>query len=75
MALTKAETTIGRAGVQVAVIAQSGVGFELRAVEGELPPRVNGVVVGPSGVALATGDAIEIAGSRLQFVGSPPAEA
>jgi len=75
MALTKAETTIGRAGVQVAVIAQSGLGFELRAVEGELPPRVNGVVVGPSGVALATGDAIEIAGSRLQFVGLPPSGA
>jgi FHA domain-containing protein len=70
IALTKPETTIGRAGVQVALIVQTGATFQLRPVEGEHPPRVNGSIVEAAGVALMPGDAIDIAGSRLEFVRS-----
>jgi pSer/pThr/pTyr-binding forkhead associated (FHA) protein len=71
IALTKQQTTIGRAGVQVAIIVHTGMVFELRPVEGELPPMVNGTSLPREGVLLSTGDAIDIAGSRLEFVGAP----
>lgn len=70
IALTKQQTTIGRAGVQVAIIAQMGPVFELKSVEGTVP-LVNGAALPTEGVVLLTGDAIDIAGSRLEFVGSP----
>ena len=67
-ALTKAETTIGRPGVQVASIVKAGTSFRLKPVEGVLPPTINGKPVGREGVELANGDVIEIAGTRLEFV-------
>src|SRR5437773_2734240 len=67
VALTKAETTVGRPGVQVAVIVQAGTSFRLKPVEGASPPRINGKPVGGEGAELTHGDTIEIAGSRLEF--------
>jgi hypothetical protein len=70
VALTKAETTVGRPGVQVASIVKAGASFLLKPVEGASPPRINGKPVDREGVELAHGDTIEIAGSRLEFVDS-----
>jgi pSer/pThr/pTyr-binding forkhead associated (FHA) protein len=66
--LRKDETTIGRPGVQVASIVRSGAYFKLQPLEGISPPAVNGEPVGRDGAALARGDVIEIAGTRLEFV-------
>ena len=73
--LTKAETTVGRPGVQVAVIVQAGTSFRLKPVEGASPPRINGKPVDGEGIQLAHGDTIEIAGARLEFVDPPSAAA
>jgi hypothetical protein len=72
--LTRDETVVGRAGVQVAVIQRSGEGFRFKPVEGE-PPSVNGRPAVADGVALSGGDIIEILGTRLEFVpqGAPGA--
>ena len=66
--LTKGETSIGRAGVQVALISQSGAVFRLKSIEGDRAPLVNGQPVTGAGVDLSLGDVIEIAGSKLEFV-------
>ena len=66
--LTKGETSIGRAGVQVALISQSGDVFHLKSVEGDRPLLVNGQPATGAGVDLSPGDVIEIAGSKLEFV-------
>jgi hypothetical protein len=65
--LTKAETTIGRPGVQVASIMRVGDAFRLKPLEGASPPSVNGKPVERDGVNLAPSDVIEIAGTRLEF--------
>ena len=68
VSLAKDETTVGRPGVQVASIVRAGTSFRLKPVEGTSPPTINGKPVGREGVDLAHGDAIEIAGTRLEFV-------
>jgi hypothetical protein len=65
--LTKAETTIGRPGIQVASIVKAGTSFRLKPLEGAAPPSVNGKPVERDGVNLAPSDVIEIAGTRLEF--------
>lgn len=67
LALTRDRTTIGRAGVQLAVIERSGDGYRLRPVEGD-PTPVNGRPATADGVALVPGDVVEILGNRLEFV-------
>src|ERR1700682_3153908 len=66
--LTKEQTSIGRAGVQVALISQAGDAFRLKSVEGDRAPLVNGQPATGTGVDLSPGDVIEIAGSKLEFV-------
>ena len=66
--LTKDETSIGRAGVQVAVITQAGDTFRLKSIEGDAALLVNGQPAAAAGVNLSPGDIIEIAGSKLEFV-------
>ena len=66
--LTKEETSIGRAGVQVALLSRSGDAFHLKSIEGDRPPLVNGQPATDAGVDLSPGDVIEIAGSKLEFV-------
>jgi hypothetical protein len=68
IALTKPETTLGRPGVQVALIVRAQGSFSLKPVEGISPPALNGQPVGSEGAKLAPGDIIEIAGTRLEFV-------
>ena len=71
VALDKAETSVGRVGVQVAAIRRFADGYRLVPVEGASPPGVNGTPVAPEGQALKVGDVLEIAGVRLEVVGPP----
>ena len=66
--LTQEETSIGRAGIQVALISQAGGAFRLQSIEGDRAPLVNGQPATGAGVDLSSGDVIEIAGSTLEFV-------
>src|SRR2546429_1360711 len=66
--LTQEETSIGRAGIHVALISQAGGAFRLKSIEGDRAPLVNGQPAMGAGVDLSSGDVIEIAGSKLEFV-------
>lgn len=68
IALTKPLTTIGKPGVQVAVITRRGDSYSLTHVEGDTYPKVNGKSVGAGACTLASGDIIEVADTRMQFV-------
>lgn len=65
--LTKALTTIGRPGVQIAAIARHDRGYYLLHVEGNMPPCVNGNAVGTAGHEMLHGDVIDVAGTRMRF--------
>jgi hypothetical protein len=64
---TKDELSVGRVGVQVAVVRKVGTGFRLVPVEGAQPPRINGTPVAPEGTVLHPGDTFEVAGVRLEL--------
>ena len=61
------ELTIGRIGVQVALVRKVGNGFVLCPVEGAAPPRINGAPVASEGSPLHPGDTFEVAGVRLEL--------
>ena len=63
----KDQLSVGRVGVQVAVVRKTGNGFLLVPVEGAQPPRINGTPVAPEGSALHPGDTFEVAGVRLEL--------
>jgi hypothetical protein len=67
LALTREQTVVGRAGVQVAVIERLGDGYRFKPVEGD-PPPVNGRPASADGIVLAAGDVIEMLGVRMEFV-------
>ena len=69
VAFAKAETTLGRPGVQVAAIVRTDSSFRIKPLEGISPPSVNGKPIAPEGADLTPGDVIEIAGNRVEFVG------
>jgi predicted component of type VI protein secretion system len=71
--LSKGETSLGRAGIQVAIITRHGESFRLSQIEGERPVQINGSAVAEGEVELAPGDVIEVVGRRLEFVGMPQA--
>ena len=68
VALTKAVTTVGKPGVQVASILQRPGGYAFAHVEGASRPTVNGTPVSDEPVPLQDGDVIELAGTRMQFI-------
>jgi hypothetical protein len=65
--LSKTITTIGKPGLQVAVITRRSHGYFLTHVEGGESPRVNGFPIGPHSRALSDHDIIELAGTKLEF--------
>jgi len=67
VAFTRDELSVGRVGVQVAVVRKVGTGFRLVPVEGTQPPRINGTPVAPEGAVLHPGDTFEVAGVRLEL--------
>lgn len=69
--LVKNLTTIGKPGVQVAVITRRPTGFFITHVEGTVFPTVNGVALGGQAKQLSDHDLIEIAGVKMEFFFKP----
>ena len=65
--LTKALTTLGKPGVQVAVITRRPQGFFITHVEGGSFPVVNGKALDAQAHPLNDHDVIEIAGTKMEF--------
>ncbi|CAB1368575.1 FHA domain-containing protein [Denitratisoma oestradiolicum] len=65
--LTKTLTTLGKPGVQVAVIARRPHGYFITHVEGAQFPIVNGNTLDAQAHPLADHDIIELAGVKMEF--------
>jgi pSer/pThr/pTyr-binding forkhead associated (FHA) protein len=65
--LTKPLTTLGKPGVQVAVITRRPQGFFITHVEGSSFPVVNGKPLAAQAHALNDHDVIELAGVKMEF--------
>jgi pSer/pThr/pTyr-binding forkhead associated (FHA) protein len=68
--LSKVVTTVGKPGVAVASITRRNHGFVVAHVEGAGIPNLNGAPIGKEPVALKSGDLIELAGTKMQFIQS-----
>jgi FHA domain len=62
-----AQLSVGRVGIQVAIVRKTADGFALVPVEGAQPPKINGAPVGAEGSPLHPGDTFEVAGVRLEL--------
>lgn len=67
LSLTKALTTIGKPGVQVAVVQRQGAQYFLTHVEGPVMPTVNGKEIGNAPHLLKEGDQLELSGTQMLF--------
>lgn len=67
IALTKALTTIGRPGMQVAVVTRRLQGYCITHVEGDAFPLVNGTSIGVDAHGLTDDDMIDLSGTSMQF--------
>lgn len=65
--LTKALTTIGRPGVQVAVITHRKQGYFITHIEGAVFPLVNGHSIGSNARQLKFDDVIDLSGTQMAF--------
>lgn len=65
--LSKNLTTLGKPGVQVAVLARRPHGYFITHVEGGTFPLVNGVSIGEQPHELKDHDIIELAGVKMEF--------
>jgi pSer/pThr/pTyr-binding forkhead associated (FHA) protein len=65
--LTKPLTTLGKPGVQVAVLTRRPTGYFITHVEGAQRPTVNGQQIGAAPHALKDHDVIELAGVKMEF--------
>jgi hypothetical protein len=65
--LTKPLTTLGKPGVQVAVLTRRPQGYFVTHVEGANHPSVNGQSIGTAPHALKDHDLIELAGVKMEF--------
>jgi pSer/pThr/pTyr-binding forkhead associated (FHA) protein len=71
LVFTKNLTTLGKTGVQVAVIARRPQGYFITHVEGVKFPVVNGKTLDAQAHLLADHDLIELAGVKLEFFFKP----
>lgn len=67
MDLTKTLSTLGKPGVQVAVIARRPHGYFITHVEGAVFPSVNGKPLDAQAHPLSDHDIIELAGTKMEF--------
>lgn len=67
LVLNKALTTLGKPGMQVAVITRRPHGYFITHVEGQHHPKVNDKSVGAQAHALNDHDMIELAGVKMEF--------
>lgn len=65
--LVKNLTTLGKPGVQVAVLTKRPHGFFITHVEGATHPAVNGQTLGDQPCQLKDHDVIELAGIKMEF--------
>ena len=65
--LTKPLTTLGKPGVQVAVLTRRPQGYFITHVEGDKRPDVNGQQIGAAPHSLKDHDVIELAGIKMEF--------
>jgi pSer/pThr/pTyr-binding forkhead associated (FHA) protein len=65
--LTKPLTTLGKPGVQVAVLTRRPQGYFITHVEGANRPSVNGQSIGAAPHSLKDHDVIELAGVKMEF--------
>jgi pSer/pThr/pTyr-binding forkhead associated (FHA) protein len=65
--LSKPLTTLGKPGVQVAVLTRRPQGYFITHVEGAQRPTVNGQAIGTAPHALKDHDLVEIAGIKMEF--------
>ena len=65
--LTKPLTTLGKPGVQVAVLTRRPQGYFITHVEGAKLPTVNGQSIGSAPCALKDHDLVELAGVKMEF--------
>jgi len=65
--LAKPLTTLGKPGVQVAVLTRRPQGYFITHVEGANPPHVNGQAIGTAPHALKDHDVVELAGVKMEF--------
>ncbi len=68
LTLTKALTTLGRPGVQVAVVTRKAEGYFLAHVEGASPPMINGKSIGAEPKQLKHGDVMELSATKMEFL-------
>ena len=69
--LTKALTTVGKAGVQAAAISKRPTGYFLIHIDGgtqNIRPKLNNLEIGSRAEKLENGDIIEVAGIKLKFI-------
>ncbi|HMV18588.1 MAG TPA: FHA domain-containing protein [Zoogloea sp.] len=69
--LSKSLTTLGKPGLQVAVITRRPHGYFITHVEGASFPVVNGRALDPQAQRLNDHDIIEIAGVKMEFFSQP----
>src|SRR5438477_11310847 len=69
--LTKNLTTVGKPGLQVAVITKRPNGYFITHVEGATYPTLNGASLGAQAHPLGDHDLIEIAGVKMEFFHKP----
>ncbi|MFO7592731.1 MAG: FHA domain-containing protein [Pseudomonadota bacterium] len=67
ISLNRNLTNLGKAGVQMAVIARRGEGYFLSHLEGKLSPTVDGVSIGDTSWKLEDGNTIQIGNVKMQF--------
>ncbi len=65
--LAKPLTTLGKPGVQIAVLTRRPQGYFITHVEGVQRPTVNGQTIGSAPHALKDHDLVEIAGIKMEF--------
>lgn len=65
---TKAVTTFGKKGVQVAAISEKPDGYYISHVEGAASSTVNGEYIGNRSVLLKEYDVLEVAGIKMTFL-------
>ncbi len=66
--LQKVVTTFGKPGLAVAAITRRPQGYVVSHVDGTERASLNGAPVGTEPVPLHSGDTLELAGTRMQFV-------
>ena len=67
LTLNKALTTLGKPGMQVAVVTKRPLGYFITHVEGENLPLVNGQKIGLQAYALTDHDVIDLSGIKMEF--------